>query len=201
MDGQATTTIAGAPLAQMQAQAPTTPPPVVVEAQAVPPTQAPPTQAPPVVEAKPKAKPAAKPKPSADTTQQASIARLAALEEKLSAQATRAELYADRLDAQMLRQKQTALLDTLRPSAVEGYTDAQLLALAPDVDVSTTEGRASLENWRASNQHLFKSSGVRPLPTAADMLEAMPMKQSRNGVFKSDLLAKMLDDNLGRSQR
>jgi hypothetical protein len=33
------------------------------------------------------------------------------------------------------------------------------------------------------------------------MLEAMPMKQSRNGVFKSDLLAKMLDDNLGRSQR
>jgi len=90
----------------------------------------------------------------------ATIAELKAQVAALSAPAP-APAPTDKLDAVerfMVRERHASRLDALRRMGAEGpFSDAQLLALSPDVDVKEADGLAKLEEWRKANLRLVSA--------------------------------------------
>lgn len=72
------------------------------------------------------------------------------------------------LERRMSRERRDAAIGYLKtvPSVL---SDEQLRALAPDVDASTPDGRAKLDQWRTANSNLFKASELRPDQRASEL--------------------------------
>lgn len=98
------------------------------------------------------------------------------------------------VDKMSRRDRDTARLDALRKMGLESpLSDAQILALTPDVDPRDVGAIASLEAWRQANQRLFRVSA----PTPESIVEAArvdmaDLDQKTGGLFSSEKLIKSL---------
>ena len=138
-----------------------------------------------------------KPKPKgAEVAKKPSKARLDALEAKLeqevqAMQEARAELQAR---AQMERDR--ARLAYLRDvGAVETLRDDHLLALAPDFDPTTADGRVELDRWREQNGNLFQGREMTGVQVAEEIVSNVP--SSQYGTFGARLAKKIVSETFG----
>ena len=79
-----------------------------------------------------------------------------------------------------------------KSGAVDVLTDAHLLALAPDADPGTAEGRAKLNEWRESNKQLFEAKPMSGKMVTEEMIAGI--KESKHGTFGKKLAAKLAAD-------
>ena len=81
-----------------------------------------------------------------------------------------------------------------KSGALAALTDEHLLALAPDADPATAEGRAKLNEWRAGNAQLFNVQPVSGKMQTEEMLTNI--KESKHGTFGKKLAARLAADLL-----
>lgn len=98
----------------------------------------------------PEAKVEAKPTEPVKTRDEEILERVAAVEKRIA------------------REKRDAAIAYLTrvPSVL---TDEQLRAMAPDLDASTSAGRAALDQWREKNANLFRAGDPRPDQRVAEL--------------------------------
>lgn len=114
--------------------------------------------------------------------------RLAALESK-STVAPAPSPEADAMRAFLAREKNAARLATVKQMGYEApLSDAQILAIVPDVDPREPAGLAEFEKFRQANSKAFKSPGQ----TAQSMIEALkgPLEEmgKKTALFSADKL-------------
>lgn len=86
-------------------------------------------------------------------------ARLATLETKPQVAAIAPETL-DKVERFMVREKNDRRLETVKRMGLNvPLSDAQILALAPDVDPREPDGIAKIEQWRAANKGMFTQQG------------------------------------------
>jgi hypothetical protein len=103
--------------------------------------------------------------------------------------------YATRLQRERDRDRVAALRSM---GAIAGVSDAQLLLISPDVDPETASGKAELDRWREDNAGLFHRPTAPRVPTAAEVLGTLRVKQSPNGHYGPEFFARILKRNLER---
>ena len=84
----------------------------------------------------------------------------------------------------------------LRSSGILGQlSDEQILAIAPDADVSNDHGQQAIEEWRKMNPSLFSSDRL----TGKQQTEHLSgqLQASRHGTFGTDLQKSVLRDMFG----
>lgn len=79
--------------------------------------------------------------------------------------------------------------------AAETLRDDHLLALAPDFDPSTADGRVELDRWREGNATLFHARDMTGVQVADKIVSNVP--SSRHGTFGPRLAKKIVSDNFG----
>jgi fructose-1,6-bisphosphatase/sedoheptulose 1,7-bisphosphatase-like protein len=100
----------------------------------------------------------------------------------------------DQLERVMERDRKSALVATVRQMGFNAaLSDAQILALVPDVDPREPGGVAKVEEFRQQNPSLFRSSG----PTPESVIEAarvdVSQVQAKAGkLFNADALVRSL---------
>lgn len=194
--------IAGAPVADPVDSAPATesvapvqaaPEPQQIElpvmAQPAPAAQAVPVA--PEAPAPPKAKPVTKAQPK-----KADTGRIDALEERLEAEvAAMAEARAE-LQERARQERDRARLAYLRDvGAVTSLRDDHLLALAPDFDPTTADGRVELDRWREQNATLFAGREMTGVQVAEQVISNVP--SSQHGTFGPRLAQKIAREVFG----
>ena len=123
---------------------PPSPEPEAVTRPATPPPLATPGPPPPA--------PSPKRKPSADRLLQ----ELQTVKGELEAARDDALAQASKMKTELAERRNTQRLGALRDmGAKDVLSDAQLLQLAPAVDVKSPEGRARVDEWKAANPQLF----------------------------------------------
>lgn len=179
--------VAGAPRSE-------TPPPAPP-----PPTPTPPPPAPPKAKTpEPPAPAPPEPKPPADvsTASEEALARA----EAILAAAAEKEARLDALTTAIER-REKGRVDADRKAHLlrmglrtDVLTAEDALVLSPDVDVSTPEGRAKLEQYRDDNPGKFRQVEGFVVPTPEQAKESV--KSSVNGSFGADLYLKNLKANI-----
>ena len=107
----------------------------------------------------------------------------------------------EQIDRFILRERNEARLSTLKRMGFDApLGDAQILALAPDVDPREPEGMAKLEEWRQQNQRMFRAAG----PSQESIAEAVRLGvgalQKKSGLVSTDKLVASLLGGKGRNR-
>ena len=94
------------------------------------------------------------------------------------------------------RQLDRERLAYLRRIGAKGeMRDTDLLSLAPNVDTTTAEGRASIDEWRQSSGVYFNAREMQTAPDPAVIVKGF--KESKHGTFTQDTALKILQKMTG----
>ena len=120
--------------------------------------------------------------------------------EELRQELAAAKAAREALDAREARAADRERVAYLRQmGALATLADQHLLALAPSVDASTSEGREALQAWTDQNAGLFQSR----TPTQVEVEQSLAQKlpTSSNGVFGEELHRKVIASVFGGRSR
>ena len=138
-----------------------------------------------------KAKPAPKAKPK-----KADAGRIEALEQRLEEEVAAMREAREELQQRARQERDRARLAYLRDvGAVSSLRDDHLLALAPDFDPTTADGRVELDRWREQNATLFAGREMTGVQVAEQVISNVP--SSQHGTFGPRLAQKIAREVFG----
>jgi len=76
--------------------------------------------------------------------------------------------------------------------------DSDLLALAPSVDTTTAEGRATIDQWRQQSAIYFNARQMQTAPDPSEIVKGF--KESKHGTFTQETALKILQKMTGSEQ-
>ena len=141
--------------------------------------------------AQPEPQPAPKAKPK-----KADTGRIDALEQRLEAEVAAMSEARAELQERARQERDRARLAYLRDvGAVSSLRDDHLLALAPDFDPTTADGRVELDRWREQNATLFAGREMTGVQVAEQVISNVP--SSQHGTFGPRLAQKIAREVFG----
>ena len=120
-------------------------------------------------------------------------ARVDALQAQLESEVEAMQVARAEMEHIAQSRRDESRLQYLRTAgAIGSLSDENVLALAPDHDPSSAEGRALLDKWREANGGLFDRHGLTGVQVAEEVLGKVP--SSEYGTFGPRLARKITAD-------